>query len=202
MPKLNIDVNDELYNNLKKLSEQFNLPLEELMKRLLIHGSRGVIEEQILKNYPQSNISLVLPSQSSTTTGITSSSIDALFQQALELRKQELLLRMLSPTPSTQTSPNPEIEILKKEIESLKEMNKSLIDQLTKKQEENKIDKLIKLVMKVTKSNQEVIEKLTKPKEGELPADVKKTIEDLNKQNAELKEKLKELAEAQKIKLL
>ena len=203
MPKLTIDVKDEFHEGLKKFSTLLNKPVEELASQLLSEAFRTSILDQIMKNNPSSTSNpIIFSAPSNPTSNILSTTTDQLFYQALELKKQELLLKMFSTTTSERASSSPELEFLRREIEALKEMNKNLQDQLFKKQEENKIDRLVKLTVKVVKSNQDVIEKLTKPKEGELPADVKKLIDDLNKQNAELKDKLKELVEAQKDKAL
>jgi DNA repair exonuclease SbcCD ATPase subunit len=139
-----------------------------------------------------------------TTQPQSSFDINKYIAEALEMKKYEFLAQLYAPTSKPQNpppTPNPEVEILRREIEELKNMNKSLMEQLSKKEEENKYDKIAKAVMKVVKSNKELIEKLSKPSQtGELSPEVKKYFDELTKKTQDLEARLKEFYEIQKEK--
>jgi negative regulator of replication initiation len=194
MPKVSVELNDEIYKLVEALSKQFNISMEETLRRMLAAGSRGIIEEQITKTLSPSTLNVF-----TTTQPQPSFDINKYIAEALELKKYELLTRLYSsqsekpqnPSPN----PNPEVEILKREIEELKNMNKSLMEQLSK------YDKIAKAVMKVVKTNKELIEKLSKPSQtGELSPEIKKYFDDITKKTQDLEARLKEFSEIQKEK--
>ena len=199
MPKVSVELSDEIYKLVEALSKQFNIPVEEALRRMLAAGSRGIIEEQITKTLNPSTLNIFTSTQPQS-----SFDINKYIAEALELRKYELLAKLYSPQPekpqNPSSNPNPEVEILRREIEELKNMNKSLMEQLNKKEEESKYDKIAKAVMKVVKSNKELIEKLSKPPTGELSPEVKKYFDELTKKTQDLEARLKEFSEIQKEK--
>jgi hypothetical protein len=75
------------------------------------------------------------------------------------------------------------------------------MEQLSKREEERKYDKIAKAVMKVVKTNKELIEKLSKPSQtGELSPEIKKYFDDITKKTQDLEARLKEFSEIQKEK--
>jgi negative regulator of replication initiation/DNA-binding MarR family transcriptional regulator len=200
MPKISVELNDEIYKLVEALSKQYNIPVEEVLRRMLAAGSRGIIEEQITKTLNPSTLNVFTSTQPQS-----SFDINKYIAEALEMKKYEFLVQLYSPTkpqnPPPNPTPNPEVEILKREIEELKNMNKSLMEQLSKKEEESKYDKIAKAVMKVVKSNKELIEKLSKPSQtGELSPEGKKYFDELTKKTQDLESRLKEFSEIQKEK--